>query len=585
MAISKELKQKFQNFCQNEFPTKIYVANETSKTQWFLVQAGNAFDGELHYELYQNEVQLHIEISKSEPLQAYLFSTLKNPDFRWEDWRKPNHRCILKRVINNEDDLFGAFCEIRDQFEPMIKEFEEHQIRIELDNKVMNNVELYKKTLAEVFRLNYKGDEENNTRQNGNDVFKPLDFALSIPDYQRIYCWTEKNVHKLLDDIVEFGNNSYPYHLGSVILHKKNNTYDIVDGQQRLVTLTLLLLYLSEEDNSITDNLELLKAKFESTEAQDYIAYNKTLIKNYINYNSDKLKVNNLLTKLEFSVLIINEGSLDLAYTFFSNQNSRGKALTDYNLLKAHHLRYIPIEKQAIHLAERWDKIVLESTNDASDKELGRTFGVYLFRLRKWMRKNQWSEDQKFKVKTEFEAMMTISDIPPFGEKFHFYESIQGGAHFFAYAHHFINKFKDFSQTPELKSLIILNCESHWWYKDVIETLTFAYYLKFGTIYLSEALYCIERIISEHRYGTGRSGLRSVLEYAGNSEIAMMIDQATSPTFFLAEAKQRIKKLVPKNEIKGIQVRYNNKVAVIQDQILNSMSVDSIKQFIADNKK
>jgi hypothetical protein len=57
------------------------------------------------------------------------------------------------------------------------------------------------------------------------------------------------------------------------------------------------------------------------------------------------------------------------------------------------------------------------------------------------MRKSEWSDDEKFKVKTEFEAAFTIPDIPPFGEQFEFYESIRGGSHFFAYADHFIYKF------------------------------------------------------------------------------------------------------------------------------------------------
>ncbi|MFZ4797857.1 MAG: DUF262 domain-containing protein [Bacteroidia bacterium] len=423
-------------------------------------------------------------------------------------------------------------------------------------------VELYVKTLGELFNFGEISSKEENS---------PFLWNLSIPDYQRIYCWTEKNVYKLIDDIVESENKTY--HLGSVILHKTNNTYAIVDGQQRLVTLSLLLLQLQE---SIT--LPLLNEKFESSEAQAYIAYNKTLIKNYVERNKDKIKVENLFNKLQFSVLIINDGSLDLAYTFFSNQNSRGKSLTDYNLLKAHHLRFVHIEKQAIHLAERWDNVVLNSSNEASDNELGRTFGIYLFRMRKWMRKNQWSENQKFKVKTEFEAASTIADVPPFGERFHFYESIQGGAHFFAYADHFIYKFRNFSQTPQFVMLKALAGESHWWYKDAIETLLFAYYLKFGTIYLSEALYCIERIISDHRYGSGRSSLRAVLEHASNSEIVMMIDQATSPTFFLAEALNKIKKL-SKKELQGIQVRYNNCVIGIHSQLKKTMCVDSIIKF------
>ena len=61
------------------------------------------------------------------------------------------------------------------------------------------------------------------------------------------------------------------------------------------------------------------------------------------NIELDTLIINQLI----FTVLILKESRLDLAYTFFSNENSKGVPLSDYDLLKAHHLRYIFIEKQA----------------------------------------------------------------------------------------------------------------------------------------------------------------------------------------------------------------------------------------------
>ena len=85
---------------------------------------------------------------------------------------------------------------------------------------------------------------------------------------------------------------------------------------------------------------------------------------------------------LIFSVLILNDSNLDLAYTFFSNQNSKGVSLSDYDLLKAHHLRYLNIEDQAEHLAMRWNDLSLECDNNG-DSYLTHTLGVHLFRLRK----------------------------------------------------------------------------------------------------------------------------------------------------------------------------------------------------------
>lgn len=404
------------------------------------------------------------------------------------------------------------------------------------------------------------------------DLLLSSEFSLRIPDYQRIYCWEEKQVFRLMEDIQTYADKIY--HMGSIILHKKidehNNIdyYDVVDGQQRLVTLSLLLLYLDENDFSF------LNEKFESENAQSYIAYNKWLISNYIQGQKKVFNKDKLINNLQFSVLILESKRLDLAYTFFTSENGRGKPLSDFDLLKSHHLRYVLIPQQAEHLASRWDNLILQSDNDDNTKALGRTFEIYLFRLRKWMRKRNWVDSKKRKVKNEFEAALIIPEIPAFGERSHFYETIQGGAHFFTYAEQFIYRFLEFEQTVPYKELNKhLNWEKHWWYRDCIEALLFAYYLKFGMLYLNEACFEICRHISQHRYSTSRAYFQSVLAYTGDSEIVMIIDQATSPTFFLAEMRSVKNKMsVIPSDLDGTRLRYKNAVIKI-DKVLNSTSI------------
>ena len=140
---------------------------------------------------------------------------------------------------------------------------------------------------------------------NNTEIINTIDceYELSIPDYQRIYCWEDKNVLKLLDDIKDFSNKKY--HLGSVIFHKKGNgQHDIVDGQQRLVTLSLLLLQIQNEID-----FSLSNANFTSNEANDYIAYNKWLIQNYYAIDDLGNNVQKILDNLQFSVLIIEDTS------------------------------------------------------------------------------------------------------------------------------------------------------------------------------------------------------------------------------------------------------------------------------------
>ena len=90
-------------------------------------------------------------------------------------------------------------------------------------------------------------------------VEKPLfkifnnDFAFEIPPYQRPYAWTTEQASELLTDLLAFlGNDSQavdevnPYFLGSIVLIKEEESpeAEIVDGQQRLTTLTILLAVL-----------------------------------------------------------------------------------------------------------------------------------------------------------------------------------------------------------------------------------------------------------------------------------------------------------------------------------------------------
>jgi uncharacterized protein with ParB-like and HNH nuclease domain len=67
---------------------------------------------------------------------------------------------------------------------------------------------------------------------------------LSIPDYQRIYCWEELSVSCLLNDLynhLESDRNQIKYRKGTVIMHNHNGQFDVIDGQQRLVTLAIFM--------------------------------------------------------------------------------------------------------------------------------------------------------------------------------------------------------------------------------------------------------------------------------------------------------------------------------------------------------
>ena len=86
----------------------------------------------------------------------------------------------------------------------------------------------------------------------------------SIDYYQREYKWGEKQIHELIDDLTHaFSGRLRPKHerravkgyghyfLGSIIISDKDKRRFIVDGQQRLTTLTLLLIYLHNQQREM----------------------------------------------------------------------------------------------------------------------------------------------------------------------------------------------------------------------------------------------------------------------------------------------------------------------------------------------
>ncbi len=103
------------------------------------------------------------------------------------------------------------------------------------------------------------------SEQTINKVYSD-DFAFEIPHYQRPYSWTLEQAGELLDDLLgSLGAEERPiedvppYFLGCIVLIKQENGPDakVVDGQQRLTTLTVLLAVLRQciEDKPSADDL------------------------------------------------------------------------------------------------------------------------------------------------------------------------------------------------------------------------------------------------------------------------------------------------------------------------------------------
>lgn len=170
-----------------------------------------------------------------------------------------------------------------------------------------------------------------------------LGMNLVIPDYQRPYKWIDKNITELILDIQNSIEESrkysnFKYRIGTVILHKnEKNEYEIVDGQQRILSFVLLKLYL---DSKFSCNL--LKARFINKVTQKNLHDNYATIQQWFSVFDDSEKaVFNEAVKNILEVVVITVGKINEAFQLFDSQNTRGRALYPHDLLKAYHLREI----------------------------------------------------------------------------------------------------------------------------------------------------------------------------------------------------------------------------------------------------
>lgn len=201
---------------------------------------------------------------------------------------------------------------------------------------------------------------------------------LKIPDYQRPYKWKIKNVNQLIDDIL-FHKDKQGYRLGTLVLHKDDeNNFNIVDGQQRVITIFLLAYCLSNR-NKLNMKIDFSKFSFDNKISQNNIKVNYSIIDKRIEefYN---FIIEFFLNRCELVKVVIDD--VQEAFQFFDSQNARGKDLEPHDLLKAFHLREMSksTEDDKIKVVEEWEN--LES------KELTNLFANYLFKIRNWSKGN-----------------------------------------------------------------------------------------------------------------------------------------------------------------------------------------------------
>lgn len=211
-----------------------------------------------------------------------------------------------------------------------------------------------------------------------------LKLDLVIPSYQRPYKWTEKNIRELILDIQKGIEDAkkYPnfkYRVGTVILYQENDTkpYEIVDGQQRILSFLLLKLCLNPDFTC-----SLLSATFSDKVTLGNLHSNSDRIREWCSSVDDGVKeaFDKALSEV-LEVVVLTVGELSEAFQLFDSQNTRGCELYPHDLLKAYHLREIHDKYDMQRAVLKW-----ESKNPKSIREL---FDSYLFPLWNWSKRRK----------------------------------------------------------------------------------------------------------------------------------------------------------------------------------------------------
>ena len=222
------------------------------------------------------------------------------------------------------------------------------------------------------------------TKTDGGEALEEI--ALTIPEYQRPYKWTAKNANQLLDDIEDAMNaNKETYRVGTLILHiDREGKYNIVDGQQRTITFSLLLDCLDQGPISFLKQPVSQDAYNLHNVMNNHRALGRRISKLLIDEKEKRDLTEYILGHCEMIVVITDD--LSEAFQFFDSQNARGKSLYPHDLLKAYHLR----EMSGVDVIET--ERIVKIWEELDQKKLAILFNQYLYRLKEWVRGNRSGE-------------------------------------------------------------------------------------------------------------------------------------------------------------------------------------------------
>ena len=218
------------------------------------------------------------------------------------------------------------------------------------------------------------------------NIEKLFEEKYIIPIYQRNFEWGESEIRQLILDIFDYSIDNYnkDYYIGTLIVYDRKNNFEIIDGQQRLTTLSILLSliknkykdkyekYISKSYNlnltfdSRKNSTETLRALYDKNEnyIEKYINENPNSITE--GYNICKKVLSEILNKDNedkffkylfenvkiLRVLVLEDTDLN---HYFEIMNSRGEQLEKHEILKARLLEKLDNENDKFIFNLIWE--------------------------------------------------------------------------------------------------------------------------------------------------------------------------------------------------------------------------------------
>ena len=291
------------------------------------------------------------------------------------------------------------------------------------------------------------------------------DFEYHIPGYQRPYAWTEEETGILFDDLYEFFlcEAVDNYFLGSIVLIKdENKPYaDVIDGQQRLTTLSILFSvmansfhteayrnnckkYLQEEGNILEgiaaqpriflrdwdqdffskyiqdiqlDALVQIDPVTLDTEAKRHIQKNCTVLREkfseVFNDENDLLKFTQFILTRCFLV-VVSTPNQESAFRVFSVMNSRGLDLLPTDIIKSMTIGKMPKDEEQKY-TEKWEELENLTGRDGFNEVFTHTRTIF---AKERPKKNLLDEFKEYVIKKTSPKSLVDEYLIPYTEAY-----------------------------------------------------------------------------------------------------------------------------------------------------------------------